>query len=839
MKIGLKEFQEEAVENLLKNLSKAKREVREGGLQSVVLSSPTGSGKTIITAALIEAILEGTDEISFEKDAVFLWFSDQPELNEQSRKKVFDATDRLRGNDLVVVDSSFDEEVFEGGKLYFINSQKLGKDKLLTTKGDNRSYTIWETINNTSQQLGDKFYLIIDEAHRGMNQSAREELFSRTIIQKLILGDNDLGISPVSMVLGLSATPNRFLRLMEGVQHTSVQRITRVVQIDPEDVRSSGLLKDKIILYHPDSEYPTDWTLLSSAVKKWENIKSEWEIYTESQGIDSINPAMIIQVEDRSDTHITKTDLELVIKTLESEIGPIDDEELAHCFEEDIDIPVGAKTIRKIEASKIQDDTKVKFVFFKMSLTTGWDCPRAEVMMSFRTAKDHTLIAQLVGRMVRTPLARRIEGQELLNSVSLYLPYYDSEGLEEVINFLKSDSDSVPPTEVEKGNNQAVYYRRKNSDYLFRQLNQLPTYHLEKTRKVSNIRRLIKLSRLLTSFHDIDEEALDNSKDLIIDTIHSFKKELASKNLSFNKKVNEAKEITINPVVVEQGIWMRIPGEPIRVTLTSENIEELFVRCGKRLGEGLHLDYWKKYYNQSNPEKPKLELFLTLQEKEVFDTLEKACGERIDTLFRTHKDDIRKLKTSEIEKYNQIREQARVPEAISFISPTQIMVNLDITNPKIGSYEKHLYVDEEDKFLTVLGSDWERETIQAEIEKDQTVGWLRNYDRKSWSLCVPYENQGKSTAMYPDFLVIRQQDGEFIVDILEPHRDDLEDNWKKAIGLAKFSEKHWTSFGRIELIRRQGNSLKRLDINNDVVREKILEVTSNAHLTTIFNIMAI
>ena len=46
-------------------------------------------------------------------------------------------------------------------------------------------------------------------------------------------------------------------------------------------------------------------------------------------------------------------------------------------------------------------------MFFKMALSTGWDCPRAEVMMSFRRAEDHTYIAQLLGRMVRTPLARR------------------------------------------------------------------------------------------------------------------------------------------------------------------------------------------------------------------------------------------------------------------------------------------------------------------------------------------------------------------------------------------------------------------------------------------------
>jgi len=75
----------------------------------------------------------------------------------------------------------------------------------------------------------------------------------------------------------------------------------------------------------------------------------------------------------------------------------------AHCFDEDADVPAVSVMLRKIDASKIQDDPDALVIFFKTALTTGWDCPRAEVMMSFRKAVDDTLIAQLVGRMVRTP----------------------------------------------------------------------------------------------------------------------------------------------------------------------------------------------------------------------------------------------------------------------------------------------------------------------------------------------------------------------------------------------------------------------------------------------------
>jgi type III restriction enzyme len=86
-------------------------------------------------------------------------------------------------------------------------------------------------------------------------------------------------------------------------------------------------------------------------------------------------------------------------------------------------------------------------VFFKTSLSTGWDCPRAEVMMSFRRAEDHTYIAQLLGRMVRTPLARRIERDAALNDVHLFLPYFDDAAVKAVVEDLK-DIEHTPPAEA-------------------------------------------------------------------------------------------------------------------------------------------------------------------------------------------------------------------------------------------------------------------------------------------------------------------------------------------------------------------------------------------------------
>ncbi len=72
----------------------------------------------------------------------------------------------------------------------------------------------------------------------------------------------------------------------------------------------------------------------------------------------------------------------------------------------------------------------------KDAISTGWDCPRAEVLVSFRPAKDRTHITQLMGRMVRTPLARRIPGNDRLNSVDCLLPFFDAKSVEEVADAL-------------------------------------------------------------------------------------------------------------------------------------------------------------------------------------------------------------------------------------------------------------------------------------------------------------------------------------------------------------------------------------------------------------------
>lgn len=243
MKLVLKDFQDKAVAELVQNLRRAARDARDDELHSVALSSPTGSGKTVMAAAAIEALLQGDDRHGPNPEATFLWITDQPELNEQTRRKMLEASSALNQSNVVVIDPSFDQETFSPGTLYFLNTQKLGKEAKLVTPGDSRTFTLWETVTNTVGARPGSFYVFIDEAHRGMSESAAKQKEATTIIQKFIKGSPG-DIPEVPLVAGISATPERFNKVIEGAG-----RATRSVDVSPEDVRNSGLLKEMVTFF--------------------------------------------------------------------------------------------------------------------------------------------------------------------------------------------------------------------------------------------------------------------------------------------------------------------------------------------------------------------------------------------------------------------------------------------------------------------------------------------------------------------------------------------------------------------------------------------------------------
>ncbi len=825
MKIPLKEFQTAAAEDMLNQLESARREVLRGHPQAMILSSPTGSGKTVTVTAFMEWMVAGYQNLPPDKNATFLWLSDSPELNAQSCEKILQQSSVFESRDIEMIGSLFSREQFDGGKIYFLNTQKLGKDSLLTKRGDNREFTIWETIENTSVAKPADFYLIIDEAHRGMSESRRERNKAQTIVQRFIKGYDEVGMQPLKLIIGMSATPQRFHDLLEGTD-----RVTRPIKIDIDEVKLSGLLKDKITLFHPDEKTPSDFTLLEESTKRWKKFGTAWKSYCKAQKMDDlVEPVMVVQVENAVGKQLTATPLDKVVEVVER-VVKLPDRAWAHAFQETGDISANGRLIRKIDPSKIESDPDVRIVLFKMSLTTGWDCPRAEVMMSFRKAVDSTMIAQLVGRMVRTPLAKRIDNNDFLNKVSLYLPHYDESGLKKILDEL-NNPETGSTVEVEEGDDLVSLVRDKSKAALFEKLEKLPSYYVERITKMSDIKRVMKLSRLLT-FDEIGKKEWDRAKKLIVQTLSTELTRL-KKHAEFVEEVSEGQVLEVREVDIEYGEWTEGKSKTKKVRLSPENIEDLFYDCGRKLGEGLHSEFWKSKKNEhDDPAVAKVQLFQLLQHKQVWDKLKQESKDRIDELFKKYNDEIDELPSSRREEYRKIRGSAKDPVADHVTLPDDDEIEVRKEKPLWG---KHLYIDKSTGKFGAKFNTWETKVLNEEIADKNIVGWFRNVPRKSWALCIPYRVHENHKPFYPDFVVFRKEKNKVVADILDPHESGLRDSVDKAKGLALYAREHGSKYGRIELIIvGDDDHIRRLDLTKESTRQKVLKVSSVNHLELLY-----
>jgi type III restriction enzyme len=821
MRIGLFDFQESALNTLHVKVISARQFASLENPQAISFSAPTGAGKTIIMTALFEDIFFGAPGFPSQPDAVILWLSDMPELNEQTRLKIEGTSDKIRTSQLVTIDTTFDSETLPGGKIYFMNTQKLGSEKLLTVKGDKRQFPIWETLTNTAKTVPDRFYVVIDEAHRGMRGGKAIE--SRTIMQKFILGSPADGLVLMPLVIGVSATPKRFDDLISGTTHT-----VHKVYVDREDVRESGLLKDRVLIDFPKTGTQAEMTLLAEAAATWQRVGHSWADYCAKEDEKTVFPILVIQVEDATaDKTPTRTDISSIVATLESSLGrQLRLGEIAHTFNEIGDFAVNDRRIRRVDASRIEENSSIRVVLFKMSLSTGWDCPRAEVMMSFRRASDHTYIAQLLGRMVRSPLARRIASDASLNDVHLYLPHFDRNTVREIIDDLRNEED-VPPTEIGTTKELITLDRRKNTDDIFAAIETLPTYRVNAVRKQSSLRRLMGLSGGLTR-DGIDTDLLNQTKTQIVAKMHSEIKRLQDSG-DLEKRAAQITGIEIERISFEYGSDGSDVADGYLAEVASADIDRHFAQTGRAFGNGLHIEYWKSQGDR-DADGVKVETLVLANDPAGMKDIENFAENEFERVYDRHKFDIAGSKEERRTLYERLRLAANDPKEIPWRLPDVIDFKRSENAPE---YERHLFVEADGKFRVDLGT-WEREVIQIELERPDVVAWLRNGVKKPWSLEIPYEVGGVMKPMFPDLVLIRKGSKGYAFDILEPHDATRGDNIAKAVGLAKFAGNHGLLFDRIQLIRKQSGKYVRLDFGNNLIRNEVIQLTTNQQLDSLF-----
>ena len=934
MKFELFPFQKTALSRLRQSAATALGNYRSTHTPQVVsYTAPTGAGKTIVMSALIEDIYYGDELYPEQPEAIFIWLSDSPQLNEQSRLKIDLKADKIRLNQCVVIsDDAFDMETLEDGHIYFLNTQKLSKSSNLTKHSDGRQYTIWETLSNTVREKSDRLYFIIDEAHRGA-QGARDLTKNTTIMQKFLRGSEADRLPPMPVVIGMTATPQRFNRLAEGIQST-----THYVRTTADEVRASGLLKDRIIITYPEHS-GNDMAVLQAATDEWQQKCQHWYQYCYEQHYGQVNPVLVIQVQNGSGNQISATDLNECLRIIEERMGDrFLEGQVVHAFGEGTPtIQIGGLDVPYCEPSRIADDKRIKVVFFKETLTTGWDCPRAEVMMSFRRAVDHTYIAQLLGRMVRTPTQQHINVDETLNDVHLYLPQFNEATVYDVVKALQDEEGATIPTDIEaeemgRGNydtlslrptyqtppRQPGRERNENPDQLsvFDMLGNGDTSTVQPSVGEAQAAPAQSAPQRLISYEvstqpavqanpvqetsetppiaaepthptpaaqqpiipDIDREAVVkaiNDAGLLTYDVRKVRITDYMKSMyalaGFLTRVCidlDAKETIISDIVKmihehitllkQQGMYDMLAGQVLQFKLSAQifdvfgrsiddyaihdlfsttdtDIERQFRLAEAHLGnEGVGNAYVNHYYDEDEVLNLKIHVIIFAANTDCMDALNEYAQRKFHDLNDANRRRTVTLPEKFKKKYDDIVSDVDIVSKHSFRLPETIRVPHEMEGKL---YSNHLFVDDSGTALINLNG-WERKVIAEEEQQEDFVCWLRNPSRGSWALCIPYEIDGETKPTYPDFLIIRRDRSEYVVDILEPHDSTRLDNLGKAKGFAEYARQN-PGVGRIQLIRMQRDSVGRerafrLDMSKSSVRDKVSHCASNDELNHIF-----
>ena len=142
--------------------------------------------------------------------------------------------------------------------------------------------------------------------------------------------------------------------------------------------------------------------LLRRGADKLRKSTEAWQTYCEAEGLKAVVPLMVLQVPNKPNFD----DLGKALDTLFEHWPELKSSNIAHVFGERTNLKLGNHAVFYTEPQRVQDEQEIKVLLAKDAISTGWDCPRADVMVSFRPAMYISHITQLLGRMVRTPLAR-------------------------------------------------------------------------------------------------------------------------------------------------------------------------------------------------------------------------------------------------------------------------------------------------------------------------------------------------------------------------------------------------------------------------------------------------
>jgi len=367
------EFQKDAIDDLTKAFVNLWTE--DGRQLPLVFKSPTGSGKTFMAAHF----LRGLNHLpNWDEDKTFLWITFSDDIAMQSKNKFEEYFENTLENGLLSV-AEINRGKLHKNDILFLNWQKVvsraAENRVLRrpeNEEERKEQGIYfeDFIDNTHKD-NREIILIIDEAH----------LHSKT---ELAQGIVDL-INP-KVILRITATPSGDIELKS-------RRLNSFVEVPRQKVVDEGLIKEKIVVQTEEDlrNYGTedlDEILIDLGVNKRKEIVEEYKKLDKN-----INPLVLIQLpnNDKQLIDLGQKTKEEVVAELLSKKG-VNSSRIAKWF----DYHPRPEFLE-------ENDDEHEFLLFKQAAGTGWDCPRAHILVMFREINSDTFYIQTVGRILRMP----------------------------------------------------------------------------------------------------------------------------------------------------------------------------------------------------------------------------------------------------------------------------------------------------------------------------------------------------------------------------------------------------------------------------------------------------
>lgn len=336
------EFQNECVEFLID------KTVDISSKQVITVKAPTGAGKTVILIKYVDEYLKNTDG-----HTAFVWLCPgKGNLEEQSKNSMENLTSQRDTRNLMYSMLSG----FEPGSVTFINWELVTKKGNTALKDSERS-NLFEKIAEAHKD-GTKFVVIIDEEHLNNTKKA----------------DDVISAFAAKNIIRVSATANK-------VPHQEFYEI-------PEDeVINAGLITRAIYVNEgvdESREIENDYDyLLELADEKRKEIA---ELYKHMKI--SIRPLVLIQFPMGQPETIKAVEDKL------SSMGYTYDNGMVNIWMSD----------EKIVGDDLTNlDGSAAFLLMKQAISTGWDCPRAKILVKLREGGSEDFQIQTIGRIRRMP----------------------------------------------------------------------------------------------------------------------------------------------------------------------------------------------------------------------------------------------------------------------------------------------------------------------------------------------------------------------------------------------------------------------------------------------------